>query len=326
MQDTPHIMTKLMSRINTHIFQLGETTFSLAPLWDIFQNPRHAVEFEARTKLRRSDLSADKMNFHAAQRLFSLNVITALRQTQPPSRQLDALLAYLLIGNYIMRSYLDPELHPCARIRFIFCARFFLEAWLADLHKRKDFLKPSAMFITTATYDCVMLNSDSLLLLTHWLCEYPELRSTVPYAPWVFTSLACEWQFRAARADRHGNENFSVIEFFRHVHRSDALNILAAAHPEFKLSGANRKHWQLDERCRTAQLLPADVNVNTLVESVRQALSDAKELLQPFGIPLEAPEPGAPDELADVMLDGIVCDSPCSSIGSDVEDALLVRF
>lgn len=90
-QDSVHVMAKFKSRLQKTLC-IGDTTISSVPLYAAFETPRAALILEAETKLRRGDLHADKMDFHAAERLFSEKVIAALTRASPNTQELNALL------------------------------------------------------------------------------------------------------------------------------------------------------------------------------------------------------------------------------------------
>lgn len=290
-QDMPHMITKYRNRVQSRLLQIGNTVFSLVPLTEIFSDAQKALIFEAETKLRRSDLKPDKMNFQAAQRLFSPEVSSALLRLSPPTLERAALLQFLRIGHYLMTSFLDPSLHPNERMYRVFYARFALEAWHADLQQRANVLQPAELFVSANLFDCVKLNSEQLLIFTLWLCDYPRLRATTPYAPWVFWSQYAEKLFRSTRADTHGNNNFNFAEFLRSIARNDAAQLLLAANPAFSVGPSHKKHFRLDELCKKAFPLPDDVTGVTLLAAVRHALADVLADLASFKVsfPLDTP-------------------------------------
>lgn len=63
----------------------------------------------------------------------------------------------------------------------MFLTRFSLLLWRSDLNNRGV---PKECSVSSNLLDCVMIDSDVLLVYTMWLLEYPDLRATLPYAPW----------------------------------------------------------------------------------------------------------------------------------------------
>ena len=197
-QDPVHVLAKLNAHLQRKVLFFGDSIISIGIFEEIFADPVRAAAFEARTSLRRSDVRIkDKQNFHAAQRIFSLNVITELQCILPPSPRRNALLFYLRLGNCFLSAFLDPKRHVTQRIFDVFYTRFVLLAWQEDLKNRKVNLREG--FLSSNVIDCILLDSDMLLAYTMWLLDYDHLRKTVPYAPWRLGSQDCENLFRDNR-------------------------------------------------------------------------------------------------------------------------------
>ena len=125
---------------------IGNADVDLALVRDFLTSRLSAVAMEAVLGVRLADFFvADRMNFAAAQRLFSTSVLTYLEEhckeanfkgaclhTNNGLTLIGALL-FFRVCNRVLRSYLDPQLNPCQRIEFAFYAMFVLQAWYTQL-------------------------------------------------------------------------------------------------------------------------------------------------------------------------------------------------
>ena len=265
--------------------------------------------------MRRNDIRLkDKQNFHAAERIFSLDVINELQRILPPSPRREALLFFLRIGFYFTSGFLDPTRHVVQRIFDVFAARFLLVAWREDLRTRAVNLREG--FLSSNLVDCVLLNSDMLLAYTMRLLDYDHLRRSVPYTPWRLGSQDCENLFRDIRASLHCNENIVAQNMLSHLRNTDALNSISHMYRHnIGFGSTHDKAPRFDDRHKEASLIPDDVTPAQVLDAVKRAATWALAVIKNGNLNVKTDGIMAQlsvdnDDLADVDLTHVSCRVP----------------
>jgi hypothetical protein len=139
--------------------RVGDATISMARARDFFEQRLGQFGMEAELGVHYTDfVIEDRMNFAAAQRVFSTPVVAYL--AQHGGGELKGMAASLVVAvlladvrtqgelfffrlcNAVLRSYLDPTLEPLQHVEEAFMALFMLEGWFTQLkeedEKRKE--------------------------------------------------------------------------------------------------------------------------------------------------------------------------------------------
>lgn len=190
-QDPAHLGNKLrnkLSKIGARGLLLGSSRASLSILEEAAKGHHQQLSLEVNLGLRLDDLNPrDRMNFKAFQRLTSDAVLKFLeiaadqeRFGQRPVGLSSAFhtRTFLLVARYATWSFLDPTLEPLERIYQAWFARYFVEGWRKYLEERK---LVSSEFISYNCFQCILLNSESLLLYTLWHLQLAGLLPTLRY-------------------------------------------------------------------------------------------------------------------------------------------------
>lgn len=218
-QDTVHIATKLRTRLLKKNIVL--------PMGNFFASPDHLkslIEDFSKDKhlLSLSDLKPeDKMNFSAAEKICSLQVIKLL-ESVPDSQ---GTRAYLKIMHLSIASFLDTGSDIKTRIYNIWYAVFFLRIWRNWIENHPDY-KLGANFITTNCYNCLELNAHALINLICNFRENPILTQEM-FIPSLFSSQTCEKIFRATRSMTSTFStvvNYSIKDIMQRLDRIKAVN------------------------------------------------------------------------------------------------------
>jgi hypothetical protein len=117
-------------------------------------------------------------------------------------------------------------------------------------------------FITRPAAIGIALNAWFMLAFVHTLCQYEDLRKTIPFVPRLLTEQGAEKVFRAMRAVL-GSENFTLSDFFRRFDRVTALSILRAVH-----EGVDMRFPDHECAFRWDETQPADAKAGLLPASV----------------------------------------------------------
>lgn len=117
-------------------------------------------------------------------------------------------------------------------------------------------------FITRPAAIGIALNAWFLLAFVYLLCQFPDLRKTIPFVTRLLTEQGAEKVFRALRAVL-GGENFTLSDFFRRFDRVMALAILRAIH-----EGVNLRFPDHECSFRWDETQPADAKAGLLPDSV----------------------------------------------------------
>lgn len=267
--------------------RLGGVRISATPISSLFEDSSVAIILEGKLKLRPLDLvRPDRQDFRAAQRLLDPNVLSFLQDcyVAAPSHELLGAIGYLRFASSAMDSFLNPSLTPCARIESASYALFFAEAWKAHLMQQVRLGKMQRVaphMVSRQVLAGLRLNAEFLFVWTYVLAGLPDnIRSHIPYAPWLFGSQPCEELFRLLRQMR-GYENFDVYEMLKRMTMLQAVALLKAE-GIFHFPTA-KKAWNIDELCKTAVPLPSHVKANDLraaaASGCSRALNDVAALV-----------------------------------------------
>lgn len=284
-QDPSHLLLKLRNRITARDgngVRMGARGMASVRLLEYLLEEDSTFRVEIDHGLRKTDLSPkDRMNFPAADRLFSERVIGALllckdataplsEPTPPPSApSSDAAVAPALRKKRKAKKAKEqaseglPRLVPPAaflrigrdavfaflgngtayeRLHQAWFARYFADGWRAWLQENE--LNLADNFLSSNQYACIKLNAESLLLFYDWLCSAPELRRAVPASVFGVGSQQNENLFRTTRA--FPDPNFSVAEFLRRVTQVQELSLIASRYENLFVFGAHHKHTRPD--------------------------------------------------------------------------------
>lgn len=217
-QDTVHIATKLRTRLlNDKIkLRIGDFYATAKQLEQMIAD--HSKDKHLLTK---SDLKlVDKMNFKAAEKLCSNNVINLLEKA--PQNQ--GVVAFLKLIRLIIDSFLDSKIDVTRRIYSIWYCVFFLRIWRQWLISNKH--KIGEHFISSNCYACVELNAHSLINIVMNIRDNPSLSSDM-FLPVLFGSQKCEQTFRTMRSMTSTYStvvNFNVRDILRRLDRIKTVN------------------------------------------------------------------------------------------------------
>src|SRR5262249_16417494 len=152
----------------------------------------------------------------------------------------------------------EPTLGILESLKMIWYAKYFAEGWrlwLINSSPRKH-SKPLDYFITSNSYQCLIMNANNLLLYLHFLCLLPDslrqnipyaLRQNIPYAPWLLGSQQCEHLFRTLRSKVGCYENFNTLTCFERINSlQHHINVIARNANSF-FWRPHRKHKNCDQ-------------------------------------------------------------------------------
>jgi len=299
-QDTVHLANKLRNPLIDRSLLLGKFQVSLAPLAAVLSSRTTSAQAEAQTGLRVRDLQPNRMDFRAAQRLFSLGTIKYVE-----SMQLTGLAIYLSLARDAFTAFLEPGLHPYTRIERIYYAYYFTEGWLLDLKRRPLAGAPvRELFITQNAYRSLRLNADALLAYSWCYAAFPQFRRTTPFSPELLGSQACEEGFRDSRGDSHGNVNFDFVEFLHSLNRANAEQIIKAIQLRngMQFPARNHKAWSFERRPSQPYYFPNDATAEGLLQHVFKARDRAIATLRQCDIVYTERLPTPTDDDLDIDL------------------------
>lgn len=284
-QDTTHIGTKLRTRMlkPAIVLPLGKYNASVAHLYflvDTFSKDKHL--------LNKSDLnSVDKMNYRAAEKMCSNEVISLLKSIPDT----EGTTAYLMVMQFVISAFNDHSLSIPDRVYKLWFAVFFLRQWKIWI-KNNNFYNCTANFISLNSYYCIELNAHALIQLINTPDLIPEL-----FVPWLYSSQPCEQLFRATRSltsTFNTVVNFSVKELLNRVKRIEILNTISneLSQPD-NTKGKDSFRFP---RGMKQSLVPSNYlsninidnfNANNLDIIINDALKDCKIMLVTLGIMTE---------------------------------------
>nr|CAI5818584.1 unnamed protein product [Callosobruchus analis] len=211
-QDSVHILTKLRTKLTkpSVVLPMGQYFASVSHLYELlsqFSKDKHL--------LTPSDLKAeDKMNYDAAKRMCSTNVIQLLEKIP----NTEGTVVYLKLMNAVITAFIEEDISVYERLHSIWYCAFFMRMWRADVTKKAGFtLKDN--FISSNSYTCVELNAHYLLKMIK-ICR--DIGNPSLFMPTLFSSQSCEKMFRAARSITSTFStviNFSIKDLIERIQR-----------------------------------------------------------------------------------------------------------
>lgn len=327
-QDPSHLLLKMRHRItgrSGHGVRMGAHGMASVRLLAHLLEKESTFRVEIDHGLRKMDLNPkDRMNFPAADRLFSERVIAALQlcpdATSPlvtPAAPAPAKEAVSAPAPKKRRSpkkgkkesseqvprVVPPRAQELAA--FLRLGRDAVFAFLGDgsayerLHQawfaryfadgwrawlQENKLSLADNFLSSNQYACIKLNAESLLLFYDWLCSAPELRRCVPASVFGVGSQQNENLFRTARA--FPDPNFSVADFLRRVTQVQELSLVASRHENVFVFAAHHKHTRRDHIRRAPVYLDTDFSEKRARDCLASALAAAQQLMAQLGMKL----------------------------------------
>ncbi|KAL4126815.1 hypothetical protein QTP88_011024 [Uroleucon formosanum] len=232
-QDTTYIGTKLRTRLlkPSVVLPMGRYAASLTHfqcLIDSYSKDKHF--------LTKSDLnSIDKMNFRAAEKMCSDNVIEFMKSIPDTN----GTVAYLSIMQFVISAFNDHNISIKDSIYKLWFAVFFLRKWKLWITSNKSY-SCTANFISINSYHCIKINAHAIIKLvntfkTSVLNIEKEPNNTsglIPsmFVPWLYSSQPCEQLFRTTRSltsTFNTAVNFSIKELMNRVKRIEMLNSIS---------------------------------------------------------------------------------------------------
>lgn len=194
LQDIIHIITKLRNLLlrtkwaKKQLF-FGKFKIDMAHLYILlykYSKDKH--------QLTESVLNpADRQNFLSAQRMCDSKVIELLNMGVENS---DATALFLQMMQSIMLAFMDPNLSPLERVRYIWYPLFILRIWRQYIKSHKLYtLKDN--FLSMNSYCCIEINAHGLIQL---MVNLKETNRPHLFLPELFSSQPCESMFRQFRS------------------------------------------------------------------------------------------------------------------------------
>lgn len=279
-QDTVHIATKLRTRLlNPKVeIVIGNKTASpqyLKYLINNFSKDKHLLT-EQDLKLE------DKMNFKAAEKMCSNNVINLLK-TMPDT---EATCAYLNIMNLVTSSFLAKELDIEKRLYNLWYCVFFVRIWRKWIKDNNKYSLANN-FITTNCYVCIELNAHALINVIVNIRNNPHLSKNI-FLPNLFSSQTCEKTFRTIRSMTSTYStvvNLSIKGILQRLKRINCINSIlndlrdVIVFPREEKCGSDKE--ATDNQFKSLETLINDDEIKRIVE---RALSDAVKSCELIGI------------------------------------------
>jgi len=221
-QDTVHIGTKLRTRILKPGIELLISSYTVS-ITHLFQ----LIELYSKDKhfLTNTDLNPDdKMNFNAAEKMCSGQVIELLKNI--PDSQ--GTISFLKIMNNVLKSHLNKTIGVKERLYCLWHSVYLLRIWRCSVMKNND-LTLKNNFITSNAYSCIELNALALINIVKYFSKLENGKDLQLFLPWHHSSQACEKLFRSTRSMTSTYStvvNFSLNDFIRKLTRIEILNFI----------------------------------------------------------------------------------------------------
>ncbi|KAE9521238.1 hypothetical protein AGLY_018363 [Aphis glycines] len=221
-QDTVHIGTKLRTRILKPGIELliGSYTVSITHLFqltELYSKDKHL--------LTNTDLNPDdKMNFNAAEKMCSDQVIELLKNILDSQ----GTISFLKIMNNVLKSYLNKTIGVKERLYCLWHSVYLLRIWRCSIMKNNDLtLKNNC--ITSNAYSCIELDALALINIVKYFSKLENGNDSQMFLPWLYSSQTCEKLFRSTRSMTSTYStvvNFSLKDFIRKLTRIEILNCI----------------------------------------------------------------------------------------------------
>lgn len=216
-QDTPHIVNRLRTRIFNHSILLPIGTYLITS--GHIRSLYHMLSKDKHFLTEKDVLVIDKMNFASTMRYCHPRIVQLLADNVPAS---EGTQAYLRIMYYITISYLSTKLNLLQRVYCAWYSIFFLRVWrywLRSQHKKYDL---QTNFITLNAYMGIEIDGHSLInLILHFL----DNDSIQDFHPWQYGSQGCEGFYRNLRSMSTTHSTVVNSTVLESMHKIRRLNL-----------------------------------------------------------------------------------------------------